>query len=210
MFPVSGKFLFIRFLFFPLFRALTRGDNNGREKIMQTTRIATRFASFLSLVLLTIQTSPIAAAGPQEQSENYQSFEVTFTKWITGVTPPPAPPFPPGDPGQTIILMSGFTGGDAPGTFAGEVLYRKVSNDLSIAQLWPIYKVSAGNRSFTALIQGGSNAAGLGLLEGVIMDGWRTGARVRVRFQRMTNCENAPAGTCFKGTIRILRDNPED
>ena len=177
---------------------------------MQTTRIATRFASLLSLVLLMIQTSLIAAAGPQEQSENYQTFEVTFTKWGVGVTPPPTPPVPPADPGQTISLFIGTTGGDAPGSLAAEVLYRKASTDGSIAQLWPVYKVSAGNRSFTALIQGGSNAAGLGLLEGVIMDGWRIGARVRVRFQRMTNCDNAPAGTCFQGTIRILRDNPEE
>ena len=177
---------------------------------MQTTRIATRFASLLSLVLLMIQTSPIAAAGPQEQSENYQTFEVTFTKWGIGVTPPPTPPFPPADPGQTISLFIGTTGGDAPGSLAAEVLYRKASTDASVAQLWPVYKVSAGNRSFTALIQGGSTAAGLGLLEGVIMDGWRTGARVRVRFQRTTDCGGTPASSCFKGTIRILRDNPED
>ena len=177
---------------------------------MQTTRIATRFAGLLSLVLLTFQTSPIVAAGPQGQSENHQSFEVTFTKWSTGVTPPPAPPFAPADPGQNIILFTGFSGGDAPGAFAAEVLYRKVSSDGGIAQLWPVYKVSAGNRSFTALIQGGSNAAGLGLLDGVIMDGWRTGARVHVRFQRMTNCDGAPAGTCFKGTMRILPDKPEN
>jgi hypothetical protein len=178
---------------------------------MKTTRIA-RLASLLCVILLTLQASPIVAAGPQGQSENYRNFEVAFTKWGAGVTPPtpPGTPLPPADPGQNIILFTGFAGGDAPGAFSAEVLYRKVSTDGSIAQLWPIYKVSAGNRSFTALIQGGSNAAGLGLLEGVIMDGWRTGARVRVRFQRMTNCDGAPAGTCFKGTIRILRDNPED
>jgi hypothetical protein len=177
---------------------------------MKTTRIATRFASISTLILLTLQISPDLTAGPQGQSENHQNFEVTFTKWGVGVTPPPAPPFPPADPGQNISLFIGVTGGDAPGTFSAEVLYRKASSDGSIAQLWPVYKVSSGNRSFTALIQGGSNAAGLGLLEGVIMNGWRIGARVRVRFQRMTNCEGAPAGTCFKGTIRILRDNPED
>ena len=179
---------------------------------MKTTRIATRFASFLSVILLTLQISPDLAAGPQGQSENHQNFEVTFTKWGAGVTPPtpPGTPLPSADPGQNISLFTGFAGGDAPGSFAAEVLYRKASTDGSIAQLWPIYKVFSGNRSFTALIQGGSTAAGLGLLEGVIMDGWRTGARVRVRFQRMTNCEGAPAGTCFKGTIRILRDDPED
>ena len=177
---------------------------------MKTTRIATRFASFLSVFLLVLQISPVWAAAPQGHSENHQSFVVTFTKWGVGVTPAASAPFPPADPGQTISLFTGFAGGDAPGAFSAEVLYRKASTDGSIAQLWPIYKVSSGNRSFTALIQGGSTAAGLGLLEGVIMDGWRTGARVRVRFQRMTNCEGAPAGTCFKGTIRILRDDPQD
>lgn len=177
---------------------------------MKTTRISTRLASLVSSILLTLQISPAVAAGPQGLSENHQNFEVTFTKWAAGVTPPPVAPFPPADPGQNIVLFTGFAGGDAPGAFAAEVLYRKASSDGSIAQLWPVYEVFAGNRSFKALIQGGSNAAGLGLLEGVIMDGWRIGARVRVRFQRMTNCDGAPAGTCFKGTIRILRDDAED
>lgn len=178
---------------------------------MKTIRFRTRVASLLSAIVLVFQISPAVAAGPQGQSENHQNFEVTFTKWNTGVTPPPPTPFPPGDPGQTISLFTGFSGGDAPGAFSAEVLYRKASTDGKIAQLWPIYKVFAGNRSFTALIQGGSTSTGLGLLEGVVMDGWRTGARVRVRFQRMTNCPGAPAGTCFQGTIRILRDDdPED
>ena len=140
---------------------------------MKATRIATRFASFLSVFLLMLQISPVLAAAPQGQSENNQSFVVTFTTWGTGVTPPTAAPFPPADPGQNIILFTGFAGGDAPGAFSAEVLYRKASTDGKIAQLWPIYKVSSGNRSFTALIQGGSTDAGLGLLEGVIMDGWR-------------------------------------
>jgi hypothetical protein len=177
---------------------------------MRTTRIATRFASLLGIVLLTLQISTAVAAGTQGKSENHQTFEVTFTKWRTGFTPAPIAPFPPADPGQNIILFTGFAGGDAPGAFSAEVLYRKASTDGKIAQLWPIYKVSSGRRSFTALIQGGSTAAGLGLLEGVVMDGWRTGARVRVRFQGTTNCDGAPAGPCFQGTIRILRDDPED
>ena len=176
---------------------------------MKTTRIATRLAFLLSLVLLTLQTSPIAAAGAQGQSENHQTFEVTFMKWSIGVTPAPVPPFPPADPGQTIVRFTGIAGGDAPGTFSAEVLYRKTTTDGSINQLWPVYKVSSGNRSFTALIQGGQNAAGLGQLEGVILDGWRLGARVRVRFQRTTDCDGM-AATCFKGTMRILRDDPED
>ena len=162
-------------------------------------------AAVILLSLLLLQTSH-ARAGDEADV-------VTFTKWVTGVTAPTVPgtPLPPGDPGQNIVLFSGFTGGAAPGLFYAEVLYRKVSANKQITQLWPIYNVSAGHRSFTALIQGGTNnGTGVGLLEGVIMEGWRTGSRVRVRFQTMTNCAGAPPGTCFQGTIRILRNEDED
>ena len=162
-------------------------------------------AAVMALSLLLLQSSP-ARAGDNADV-------VTFTKWVTGVTAPTVPgtPLPPGDPGQNIVLFSGFTGGAAPGLFYAEVLYRKLSANQQITQLWPIYQVSAGHRSFTALIQGGTNnGTGVGLLEGVIMDGWRTGSRVRVRFQTMTNCAGAPANiTCFQGTIRILNEDDD-
>jgi hypothetical protein len=107
--------------------------------------------------------------------------------------------------------MAGFTGGDAPGgTFYGEVLYGKRSANGRITQLWPIYEVIAGSRSFTALIHGGQNSAGVGMLDGVIMEGWRAGDRVKVRFQRMTNCAGTMVSPCFEGTIRISRDKDKD
>ena len=156
-------------------------------------------AAVIVLSLLLLQTSD-ARAGDKKDV-------VTFTKWVTGVTST-APG--PADPGQNIILMAGFTGGAAQGLFSGEVLYRKVSANQQITQLWPIYQVSAGDRSFTALIQGGqNNGTGVGLLEGVIMDGWRTGSRVRVRFQAKTSCAGTTASPCFEGTIRILREQDE-
>ena len=159
-------------------------------------------AAVIVLSLLLLQTSH-ARAGDKKNV-------VTFTKWRTGFTAPPGTPLPPADPGQNIILFAGFTGGAAPGLFYAEVLYRKVSANQQITQLWPIYQVSAGDRSFTALIQGGqNNGTGVGLLEGVIMDGWRTGSRVRVRFQAKTSCAGTTASPCFEGTIRILRDEQD-
>jgi len=160
-----------------------------------------------------IMLSPLLLQITYAQTNDNQDAEVIFTKWRTGVTPPnvPGAPLPAGDPGQNIILFAGFTGGDAPGLFAAEVLYRKVSASGRITQLWPIYEVIAGSRSFTALIQGGTNTVtGVGMLEGVIMDGWRVGDRVKVIFQTMTNCAGAPPGTCFQGTIRISRDKDKD
>jgi hypothetical protein len=90
------------------------------------------------------------------------------------------------------------------------VLDRKVTtNPLitpSITKLEAIYEVVDGDRSFTALIEGGTdNLTGAARLDGVILAGWRTGARVHVEFQVLTNCFGAPLGRCFQGTIRIQR-----
>lgn len=161
---------------------------------MKTIRFRTCFAALLSAIVLVFQISPALAFGLQGGSQNHQTFEVTFTKWITGGTP------------SGTLLMEGFTGGDAAGIFAGEVLNRKVSTDGRTTLLQPIYEVTSGSRSFTALILGGQNSTGLGLLDGVILEGWRTGARVHVEFQRMNDCSGAPSGPCFQGTIRILPD----
>ena len=67
-----------------------------------------------------------------------------------------------------------------------------------------------GDRSFSALIRGGQNAAGAAVLEGVILAGWRTGAPVRVEFQRYlaipgtSSCDGAPLNkNCFVGTIHV-------
>jgi len=68
-----------------------------------------------------------------------------------------------------------------------------------------------GDRSFTALIRGGQDAAASGKLDGVILAGWRTGARVRVEFVRHVPfaptefaCPDAPINkVCFEGTLEI-------
>lgn len=143
--------------------------------------------------------------------------EVTFTKWRTAVLPPSGV--------ATRSLFKGFVGGDlGAGDFVAEVLNRQASTPCtafdppctpgitpptitgSIAALHAIYEVQVGEHSFTALIQGGTNGVtGAALLDGVILAGWRTGAKVHVAFQTMTNCADAPAGPCFQGVIRIER-----
>ena len=128
--------------------------------------------------------------------------DISFTKWIT-----------------TFPLMSGFTGGDVPGLFAGEILQRQVSSDLRIIRLEAVYEVQAGERSFTALMRGGTGGAksgeqasvvGAALLEGVILTGWRTGSHVHVAFQTTPSCADAPnERTCFRGTIHVERTSEE-
>jgi hypothetical protein len=144
--------------------------------------------------------------------------EVTFTKWRTAVLPPP-----PAAPSRR--LFKGFVGGDlGAGGFVAEVLDRKDSTactavdpscaattpptiTASISSLEAIYEVQVGERSFTAVIQGGSTSAG-GRLEGVVVSGWRLGAHVRVAFDQLTTCtdrDGVSHGPCFAGTIRVGR-----
>ena len=168
---------------------------------MSTTGIHTRVASFVGAVALLIQMSPAVAAG--EDATN-RPVTIAFTKWAA---PPPAVP-----PTPFFGLFEGFAGDGLLGSFNAEVLWRQASVNGHVAGLEAMYEVVNGDRSFTALIRGGSNPAGLGLLEGVIMAGWRTGARVQVVFQRygaiagMPSCAGAPPNkTCFEGTIHVGR-----
>ena len=133
---------------------------------------------------------------------------------------------PPPSAAATRSLFAGNVRGDlGEGDFVGEVLDRKASTTCtafdppctpgitpptisqSIASLQAIYEVQAGEHSFIALIQGGSNSAG-GRLEGVIVSGWRIGAHVRVAFDTLSSCtdrDGVAHGPCFDGTIRVGR-----
>jgi hypothetical protein len=117
--------------------------------------------------------------------------EITFTKWIT---------ITPGYP-----IMEGFSGGDAAGTFSGEVLENVVSTDKLVTRLVAVYEIHAGPHSFIALIEGGSdNQDGRGSLSGIVVSGWMRGANVQVRFKAIGCAQpNALNGICFQGTIRL-------
>ena len=163
---------------------------------MRTIGIHTRVASLVGAVALLIQISPALAT---DQDDHNRPVEITFTKW--GVTAPPLPaPQPP------FGLLEGFAGDGPVGSFVGEVLWRQASLNGHVTGLEAMYEVVDGDRSFTALIRGGQNAAGAAHFDGVILAGWRTGARVQVVFQRylaiagMPSCEGAPVNkNVFRG-----------
>lgn len=198
---------------------------------MTITRVHGRIASLVSAAVLVVLVSP-AVAEPNEQptlqgslvpglpvsstdagrSTDHRTLAITFTKWITQVVP--------ADPGNGVtkrFLMAGLTKGDVDGAFVGEVLNRQVSQNGRVIWLEAMYEVQAGDQSFTALIRGGTgetkagepaSVSGAALLDGVVLSGWRTGAKVHVAFQTFqgpTECLDAPnpAGTCFKGTITV-------
>ena len=164
---------------------------------METIFVRRWFASFAGVLLLLLVVAPAVAVG---QSNQAKPIEITYTKWVRVM--------------GSITLLEGFTGGDVVGTFAGEVLQSQVSFDGAIRRLEAVYEVRAGDQSFTALIRGGrTNNPGDAILDGVILAGWRTGAKVHVQFKVIPApspldpaCLGAPAGlTCFQGTISVGR-----
>lgn len=194
---------------------------------MRIDAIQSRVASSVIGVVCLLQMSPTMAAAPDKgqaitQGSRFPGFpapltdagknkhrrpvEITYTKWAHSN----------GD-GTFGPLLEGFTGGDVPGTFVGEVLQRQVSRDLRIIRLEAVYEIQAGDQSFTALIRGGTGVtnrgepaslSGAALLDGAILTGWRTGAQVHVAFQTTTNCPpETEAPVCFRGTITISPDS---
>ena len=174
---------------------------------MRTSRIHHHVAVFSCAIALVIQISPALAQGQRDNDHKNGPVDITFTKW--GVTAPPLPaPQPP------FGLFEGFADDGLVGSFVAEVLWRQLSVNGHVTGLEALYEVVDGDRSFSALIRGGSNAAGAALLEGVILAGWRTGARVQVEFQRYLAIPGAPScegafvpvnKNCFVGTIHVER-----
>jgi hypothetical protein len=169
---------------------------------MRTIGIRTRVALLVGAVALLVQVSSTRAAN---NDHNSRPVDITFTKWVATAPPPPAPQPPFG-------LLEGFVDNGVVGSFVGEVLWRQASLNGHVVGLEAMYEVVDGDRSFTALIRGGQNAAGAAQFDGVILAGWRAGARVQVVYQRylaiagMPSCEGAPVNkTCFEGTIHIER-----
>ena len=80
-----------------------------------------------------------------------------------------------------------------------------------IVQLQARYMVtdpSGEGHSFTALIAGMENLqTQAAVLNGVVTEGWRAGARVHVTFDVITPCALAigpsAKNVCFQGTIRV-------
>jgi hypothetical protein len=167
---------------------------------MRTIGIHTRVASLVAAVALLIQISPAMAT---DKDHDNQPVEITFTKWVL----------------LNSVNMEGVTGGAVPGVFVGETLQSQMSVNPGLKgkvnRLEVVYEVQDqdGDRFFTALIRGGSNRVeAIGLFDGVILAGWRTGARVQVSWQRYLAsdpvCLDAgapPNLNCFKGTIYVGR-----
>ena len=169
---------------------------------MKTIRSQSRVASLVIAAVLLLPIPAALAGAPEGQAapkKHGKPFEVTFTKWLVSGGP----------------SLAGVTGGDVAGLFAGEVLQAQASTNTDVTpilRLEAIYEVHAFDPyySFTALIRGGQTVdQGAGLLDGVILSGWRTGSRVHAEYKTLSSCAGDPDGPCFEGTIRIEGDPDE-
>lgn len=125
-----------------------------------------------------------AGVASADGRRHHRDAENTFTKWLT-----------------TFPAMAGVVGGDVgAGTYAGEILKYTPGTTTVIEAL---YHFNGSKRSFTALVhveQTGLKAK----ISGVVTDGWLKGHQVKGGYTQIT-CTEAPGGTCFRGTLDILR-----
>jgi hypothetical protein len=101
-------------------------------------------------------------------------------------------------------IMAGVVGGDVgTGTYAGEILKYTLGTATTPKVIEALYHFNGSKHSFTALVhveQTGLKAA----ITGVVTDGWLKGHPVEGRYTQIS-CTQAPSGTCFQGTLDLLR-----
>jgi hypothetical protein len=172
------------------------------EKHHRTIAIAT-FATIVTAGF--VFAASVLASPAAESRENGRRVELTFTKWVTV------------NPGGA--RMEGVVGGDFSGTFAGQTLVKQTSDLVGkipaatgdVNLLGVVYEVTAGDRSFRAVLHGGYDIpTNKARLDGVVLGGWLAGEKVHAEFHALP-CNpvqpNAAGGTCFDGTIQITRSS---
>ena len=160
-----------------------------------------------ALVLLTMT---LGAGVASADSRDARNAENTFTKWVTAV--PAVPP--------VLRNMAGYVGGDVgDGSFTGEVLTAVVTpataTGPAIKTLDAAYHFTGSTHSFNALVhvvQTGLTNGSTAVITGRVTSGWLKDNQVSGQYTQVT-CEQAPGvtGTCFQGTLDILRGTkPKD
>jgi hypothetical protein len=155
---------------------------------MRTLKTSWRFVGPIAVLALATGITA-ASAQTQDRKERAKTLELNYTKWF-------APSFP---------HMVGVVGGDIAGQFGGAVLEATEAAGGSI-RLKAIYIVRApdASRSLTIRVDGAQGPSGTAVLNGRVIDGRLTGARVRAEFTTINSCTQSPAGgPCFQGTISI-------
>jgi hypothetical protein len=157
---------------------------------MSPVRIRSRALAVIAAAALLTLGLGVGVASAGQDARNAEN---TFTKWITE--------FP---------NMAGVVGGDVgDGTFTGEIL--SAVPDLSVTPptltLDAVYHFHGSTHSFSAdvhVVQTGLENGATAVISGFVTSGWLKGNQVAGEYTQVA-CVEAPSGSCFQGTLDILR-----
>lgn len=162
---------------------------------LRTRLLAAIFALALVASIATLTLAP--RPGPASADGHGPKADVTFTKWLTDADFPTLP-----------WDMTGIVGGDVgTGAYTGEVL-SQVDNGTTWA-IHATYNFNGGKHSLTADVQIiDTDATGVGVITGVVTNGWLKGSQVTGGFATLPVCDIATPGNingtlCWKGTLHI-------
>jgi len=163
--------------------------------------LATRVRLFKgwNVVLALVLVGAIAGLAACSGSVKGETFDDTFTKWVTTSAPAAG----------VVANMVGVVGGDVgPGTYAGELLSANtVGNTTTIHA---VYHFNGSKHTFTADLNiTQDETAGTAALAGQVTDGWLKGAPVTGEYKILSTCpmvtpDNAYDKTCFQGTVHVI------
>ena len=147
-------------------------------------------ASAAFLVLSMGAGTALASGGPDQRNADN-----TFTKWVTD--------FGAG-------TMSGVVGGDVgDGTYAGQILHLEVTDTGLVIDA--MYHFTGFRHTFSALVhvvQTGFVDGATAVITGRVTEGWLRDNEVVGSYTQIA-CSQAASGSCFQGTLHILRGSKD-
>jgi hypothetical protein len=146
---------------------------------------ALALAAAAMLLTLAFGVGVVSADGGRD----HRNAENTFTKYLS-----------------SYPAMAGVVGGDVGnGTYAGEILTLAVTDTGLVIDA--SYHFDGSRHAFTAsvhIVQTGFTVGATAVITGRVAAGWLVGNEVRGEYTAIA-CPQAPDGTCYQGTLDILR-----
>ena len=169
--------------------------NNTISEVTKKIRPFKVWSILLAFVLIATSAGAALAAN---SSAKGQTFDNTFTKWVTTSQPAPG----------VIANMVGVVGGAVgTGTYQGEILSVKTVGNITSIQA--LYHFNGSQQSFTAALRiTQDDSTGTATIRGRVTDGWLSGASVTGEYNVLGVCpiatpNNAFGTVCFQGALHV-------
>lgn len=184
-------------------RTRRRGAEERAAGPAASIRYTTRIAVVAVLLLVSLATvgTTVALA---DHGRDRGGVDVTFTKWVTSL---------PADPSTLAgAPMAGVVGGDVGrGRYAGLVLSDDTASRPGFWLAHALYGVFGRDHAFVAdlhITEDDTTVPITATIRGVVIWGWRMGARVTGEYRIVDSCPiptpgNVFAPTCVVGTLHL-------